>query len=199
VAEPVLALEILYENVKARFAAEAPLTAVVFGWREPPKQVNQGATRANRIAFVPGADLAMGDYASARSPGRNPRPLGTLVESCTVYCWAADLTDANNELAQWRAARLLHDGAYRACQLALRTKAIANLLEAKFSKPEWIRPNLERTFGAELRFVLSLGSMIPDTPFDETGDLDGPVRPGLGAYLDDEQDSTDIVIPEEES
>lgn len=190
-ADAVLALEVLYETVRARLAEEQPTTMVVFGWREPGKQVNQGVGQANRVCFVPGAELEGGKYAGARAPGRNPRPLGTLLELCTVRCWAFDGTDPNSELAQWRAARLLHDAVYRAIQLAMRTAEIANLTVGEaFGKPRWVRPNTERAFGAELEFTLTVESMIPDEAYEErTG-----VQATIGAFVGETQDSIENPI-----
>lgn len=161
----VLALELVYEDVKARFALEAPDVAVVFGWRSPPNQLTQGTGRANRIAFVPGEAEKAGSYVGARAPGRNPRPLRTFIETCTVYCWAFDGATkalANSDLAQWRAARLLHDAAIRAIELAMRKGSIANLSRVPFTSPRWVKPDGERGFGAELGFVLSLESAVTD-------------------------------------
>src|SRR5678815_4371222 len=168
-ADPTLALEVLYNDVVARFATEASDVKLVFGWRSPPNQLTQGIGRANRIAFVPGVDGKMGEYVGARAPGRDPRPLRTLLEQCTIYCWAFDGPDsatANNQLAQWRAARFLHDATIRAIELCLRKTSLANLPSSSSVKPysaaEWVLPDAERTFGAELRFVLTLESAITD-------------------------------------
>lgn len=161
----VLALELVFEDVAARFAAEAPEVLITFGWRAPPNQLRQGVGRANRIAFVPGEEEKAGSYLGARAPGRNPRPLRTFVETCTVFCWAFDGATkelANSDLAQWRAARLLHDAAIRAIELAMRKTSIANLSRVPFTSPRWIMPDGERGFGAELAFVLSLESTVTD-------------------------------------
>lgn len=190
-SEPVLALEVLYENVRARLGEEQPGTVVAFGWRERAKQVNQGTGRANRVIFEPGDAGKAGGYSGAKRPGRNPRPLGTLTETCTVYCWACDAESAeaaNQELAQWRAARMLHDAVYRAIQLALRTKAEANL-NVKFDAPEWVLTNVERPFGAEMKFRLTLDAMIPDEAYEERDD----VQYSEGAFLNEELDGTTVT------
>lgn len=84
----------------------------------------------------------------------------------------------------------------RAISLAARQKDTPSLLPVSemFTKAEWVLPNIERAFGAELKFVLTLPSTIPDSPFPETE----IVQPGIGAYLNDELDATDVVLPEEE-
>jgi hypothetical protein len=165
-ASRMLPLEAVFNAVKDRFAIEAPETLVVFGWKKPPQQLLQGTGRANRIAFDPGE--ALGEMVGARAPGRNPRPLRTLLEQCVIYCWAYDGPDsetANDEMAQWRAARNLLDATIRAIELSMRTVGTANLPDKgvkPYSKAEWVKPNTERSFGAELRFVLTLESAITD-------------------------------------
>jgi hypothetical protein len=113
-----LALEQLYDDVVARFAAEfAEPPAQSFGWREPAKRV-----KAPRISWVPGDDASgdIGALGPARSPGRDPRPLATVRELATVYLEAFDATAPENELAQYRSARLLYDAWFRAVYLAAR-------------------------------------------------------------------------------
>lgn len=172
----ILAVERVYEMVKERFAVEAPSVNVVFGWRKPAQQLTQSLTtgRANRIVFVPGDDESAGEYLDARYPGKLSRALRTMLETCTVYVWASDRSTAQtaaDPLAQWRACRLLLDATVRACDLALRE--LAGLHDQKpFSKAKWVLPNNEQPFGAELRFVLTLMSTVPD----ELPDLSGPTR-----------------------
>lgn len=151
-----LALSYLVANVEA----EIPTTAFAFGWREPTKQTNQGAGRANRILFVPGDDESgdMGKDAPARSPGRNPRPLATVLELFTVYVWAYDPTAPENELKQYEAARFLYDAFRRAMYRAARgTIAV--------EKQGWQTKSKERRFGAEIRVLCSVQAMIPDEPW----------------------------------
>lgn len=184
-----LALLLLYDDVAARFAAEAPTIQCSFGWREPTKQINQGAGGAARVVFEPGVERKAGKYTGARRPGRNPRPLRTMLESCTVRCWAFDASAPNDERAQYRAARLLHDATVRAIELSMRSKALANLNPEPFTDPKWVGDGVERQFGAELQFTLQLESIVPDTPYDERDQ----VQAGIGTFLNDEQDSTDLI------
>jgi len=72
----VLALEALFDAVKARFTAEGPVAANVFGWRQPA-QHPVGA----RIAWIPGDPAGNAGAAIApRGPGGNPRSLATYEE-----------------------------------------------------------------------------------------------------------------------
>ncbi len=57
---------------------------ISIGINQPARQNNQGANTANRIVFVPKG----GTYDAAMQPGRNPRPLHTLMENLDVYVWA---------------------------------------------------------------------------------------------------------------
>lgn len=164
-AADTLALEKLYLDIVARFTTEAPSVEILFGWREPAKQLNQGTGRANRVCIVPGIDGKAGSYDGAKRPGRNPRPLATFNESATVYVWAYDASGPNDELKQWKACRLLHDAVIRALELSTRSETGANV-QLEYSDPEWLGPT-ERRFGAELRFVLDVESMIPDSPYTE--------------------------------
>ena len=185
-----LALEQVFNDVRARFASESPGVSVVFGWREPTKQLNQGTGTANRIVFEPGRDKKAGTYTKPRRPGQNPRPLKTLVEFATVYVWAYDSDAPNDEMLQWKACRLLHDSVIRAVELSARG-ANANL-PVVYSDPEWLGPN-ERRHGAELRFTLQLESQIPDVPLTEVlagGEISHYINSDNAGP--DELDGTDI-------
>lgn len=197
---PVLALPVVFQNVVERFALEAANVKVVFGWKEPPKQVNQGIGRAARVCFVPGEGESMGSYVRARAPGRNPRSLATLLETCTVFCWAyngLNKATANDELAQYTAARLLHDAVVRAIELAMRKKQIANLSIAPFTKPRWVRPGADRALGCELAFVLTLECNIPD---EIPADLGGTEEPGSpNVEVSTVQPSFEVVIAKDDT
>jgi len=170
----ILAVERVFELVRERFAVEAPEVSVVFGWRKPGQQINQGNGRANRIVFVPGDDEAAGAWVGARQPGKLSRSLRTFLEPCTVYVWAFDGENAANaasSLAQWRACRLLLDATVRAIDLALR-QLVGIPDDQAYTKAKWLIPEGERQFGAECRFVLTLMANVPD----ELPDLSGPAR-----------------------
>jgi hypothetical protein len=162
----VLALPVLYEAVVARFAAESTVCAQSFGWLEQPRL----ATVTARITWMPG-DFGgnLGPIEAPKQPGRNPRPLATLAELCTVDVFAFDPSAPTVELAQYTATRLLFDAWYRAVYLAARgTFAVQS--------SEWVRPKSGRPHGACIRAILRLDSMIPDiahavAPLDSDIDL----------------------------
>lgn len=146
------ALPKLYADVVSRFALEGLNVPNVFGWREPAKKTVPG----NRIVWIPGDPNGdMGEILSARYPGRNPRPLATLYELFTVEITAIDAESAENELAQYLAARDLFDRWYRAVFLAAygTFRMVSN---------EWVTDKKERRAGAAIRVVASIEAMIPD-------------------------------------
>lgn len=172
----VLALPKLFEDVVATFAAAAgPATPVpqVFGWRERAKHpTGPNAGMARRIVWVPGDDSNgnVGELGSAREPGRLPRPLATLHELVTVYLEAADLSSpsaAENELAQYAAARTLFNTWYAAVYGAARgTFGIVGT--------SWVVTQNERRHGAALRVLLAIDAMVPDeTTAEAVTDLVG--------------------------
>jgi hypothetical protein len=164
-----LALPKLLDDVVERFAlegpwvvtpapaAEPPVVGVpvpnLFGWRSKAKQLVTGT----RIVWIPGDDASgnVGKLAPARHPGRNPRPLHTLHELCTVYIVANDATAAEDERKQYEATRLLYDAWLRAVY-----RAAHGTYEIVSSS--WVTDKLERRFGATLRVLISVEAMVPD-------------------------------------
>jgi len=181
----VLGLLVLFEDVQARLAAESPGVAVRFGWREAPQQINQGTGRANRVVFEPSG----GSYSTPKRLPQNPRSLRTLEESTTVYCWGVDTTELHSDLAQYRAARLLHDSVVRAVELSARSLDSANI-PVTYSNFAWIEPDRERKFGAECRFEISVGCAIPDSVFESQDDAQAE----MGIFLDETLDATDLIV-----
>ena len=147
----VLALEALFDAVSARFTAEGPTAANVFGWREPGKH-----PVGHRIAWVPGDPGGnAGSIRPARNPGGNPRALATFVELFTVEITANEPTTPENERAQYHAARMLRDAWHRAVYLAAHgTFAIRS--------ERWILDRIERQHGATYQIVCELEAMVPD-------------------------------------
>lgn len=177
----VLALPLLFDAVVARFAAESTVCVQSFGWLEQPRL----ATVTSRITWMPG-DVGgkLGAIESARQPGRNPRPLATVIELCTVDVFAFDPTQPTVELAQYTAARLLFDAWYRAVYLAARgTFALQST--------EWVRPKSGRPHGACIRAVLALDAMIPDVEY-ATASVDADID--LVVSLLDRDET--ITVPE---
>ena len=160
-----LAFEILYDGVKAKLAEDGNTCAVVFGQREVAKRINGGPGQANRVVFAPGDEKgAIGEYGEAtkaRLPSfqnrSTPRTLFTLGELFRVYCWAFDSSDPENELAQYRAARFLHDQVVRALYHAGHGTFI-------LTKPTIVPIGVERKFGCEIVINLTIIAKLPDDP-----------------------------------
>lgn len=152
-----LALEKLYADVVAQFAADGTTADQPFGWRPDVQQVI-----APRITWQPGdASGSLGKMAPPRNPGRNPRPLGTLLELFTCVISAQDPTDPEDELKQYKLTRLLYDAWYRAVYLnAYGTFSI--------ERSDWVRVGVitQRRFGTAIRVVGTIQSMIPDAVLD---------------------------------
>lgn len=158
-----LALEYLYgrivaetlERVPSVAPATAPPISCVFGWRQAVQQSNQGPAGAARVVVQPGdATGKMGSLDGAKIPGRNPPPLATLNELATLFLWAVDKSDTS-DLAQFRAARRLHD---LVVPIVIRNfrgrwKLVSN---------QWLRSDLERAYGAEMQLVIAVEAMVPD-------------------------------------
>jgi hypothetical protein len=184
-----LALEKLYDDVVARWAAEVAVGGTpvpnLFGWREPHRK----ETRGNRVIWVPGGeDGELGELEPPKQPGRNPRSLGTLGELFYVDILAADsATDANaeNERKQYRAVRLLFDAWWRAVYLAATVRV--TIVSSRY-----LTDHNQRRYGAGIRAVCSIEAMLPDLTLEEM-ELEGAT-----AIVDTEQlDNTETdTIPE---
>lgn len=162
----ILALPLLFEDVKTQLAADANTANVVFGWRERTKRLNQGPGAANRVVFEPGEDKGKaGEYTAPikdrRAWGtRSTRSLMTYRETCTVECWAYDPALPDDELAQYTAARMLHDFVVRAIYLS------PHVGHGSFEimDPTWIVDKKEIRFGAAIKFTLIVHAKIADDP-----------------------------------
>ena len=152
----VFAVTTLLAKMRDTFAENGVTAPIYFGWREPAKQVNQGPGRANRVVVVPGK----GKFMAARNPGRNPRPLHTVLEQLTFYCWGFDPSEPNDELLQYEAARYLLD--YTLESIYLNARGTYEL-----SDIEWVDNKTERRFGAECKFTMLLQAMVPDGEWPE--------------------------------
>jgi len=200
------ALRILFDEVKARFALEGPQANVVFGKREPPKQVNQGPGGAARVAFVPGDPSGKaGKYVGAKIArialgSRRTRSLGTWLETATVYVWGKDPDAPNDEARQYEAARLLHDYTVRAIYRSSVGHGAFTL-----SAPQWIRKDTERVNGAEIMFLLEFEAQVPDEAPPPGADTtvrtqaEGPAEIAVDTTVDPvvyETDATDHTPPQ---
>jgi hypothetical protein len=174
-----LALEALYNAVVARFTAEGSPVLHTFGWREPNRQTGAG----NRVVWRPGDDGGnAGELGPPRNPGRNPRPLATLREIVTIYIQGHDATSGKheNELAQWKATRLLYDAVVRAIYLA--AHGTYEILSTA-----WEIDKNERRYGATLVLILAIESMIPDAELT-------PAPVDVSAEIDDALDDVEETI-----
>lgn len=169
----VLALEVLYEAVVARFADEGPdNVSQPFGWRYPAQQ-HVGP----RIVWVPGNPYgAAGVSAPARNPGRVPRPLATYLENFYVIVSSQDESEPENERLQYRTTRILRDQWHRAVYLAAHGTF---LIESE----EWLTDKNERRFGTALLIVCTIEAAILDIlPGDVPTNAFAP--DGTGAEVD---------------
>lgn len=161
------ALTKLFDDVGARFVLEGLEVPNLFGWREPARKTTTG----KRIVWYPGDPQGeLGELASARYPGRNPRPLATLHELFTVEITTSDTATPENERAQYLAVRELFDAWFRAVHLAASGTF-------RIVSSEWVIDKKERRHGACIRVVASVEAMIPDVeitsaPVDTTADID---------------------------
>ena len=147
----ILALEALFDAVKARFTAEGPTAANVFGWRQPA-QLPVSA----RIAWIPGDPAGTAGAAIApRGPGGNPRSIATFEELFTVEISSNDPTAPEDERKQYHAVRMLRDAWHRAVYLAARGTF-------QIRSETWLIDRKERRHGAVLRIVVELQGMVPD-------------------------------------
>lgn len=149
----VLALEKLYDDVLALFAAEGTFNVEQpFGWRRPAEQ----SATAARIAWVPGDPSGnAGVVGPAKYPGRNPRSLATLKERFYVTISAWDPAEPENERLQYRITRLLRDGWHRAVYLVAHGTFT-------IESETWIQVRNERRLGSALRVVCTIEAMVPD-------------------------------------
>lgn len=146
-----LALEKLYADVKTQFLLDGTIADQPFGWRTTPQQAD-----VPRITWRPGDPSGqLGRMAPPRNPGRNPRPLGTLIELFTCVISAQDPGDPENEQAQYKATRLLFDAWYRAVYLS-------SFGTFTIERTDWLIEKTERRFGAAIQAVCTVQSMIPD-------------------------------------
>lgn len=147
-----LALPTLYDAVVSRFDTDGLDVPNLFGWREPQKN----KLTASRIVWVPGNPSGVvGRTGPARNPGRNPRPIATLLEQFHVVITASTKENKENERLQYQAARVLYDAWYRAAYKAAHgTFSVENVV--------WNTSKNERRKGAELIATCVIQAMIPD-------------------------------------
>lgn len=156
-ANGVLALEIMYDRIAARFTADSVACEFAFGWKAPPRQ---GRLPAAHIVITPGdpsGKLAK-SHTGARYPGQiDRRSVGGMWELFTAYISAHDPTAApDDERAAYRATRLLYDAWLRAFYLS----GFGNFT---IESDKWITTRKEGRFGASLEVVGGILAVIPDS------------------------------------
>lgn len=149
----ILALEKLYGDVTAAFAADLRNVPQPFGWRATAAQ----QPAPERIVWIPGDDENgdLGKIAPPKYPGRNPRPLATLGELFTCRISAHDPAAPTDEALQYRATRLLFDEWFRAIRRAAPG-------QFEILKAAWIIEKTQFRFGTAIRVLGAIQSMIPD-------------------------------------
>lgn len=153
------ALEDLYNDVVARFAAESYDVPNYFGFREWAQQL----TRTGRIVWTPGDESGgFGAIGAGKYPGGNPRRLATIGELFTVSISGVDPNDPENELAQYRATRTIVDAWIRAVYLAASGRY-------QLISTDWDRTKKERQYGMAVRIVGTINSYVYDSALDEVG------------------------------
>jgi hypothetical protein len=170
----VSALGYLHGQLQQALAADG--TAVHFGRREAARQIGQGQPTCNRVVIDPSSGQSAGKFAPAKYPGRNPRPVGGFVATATVYVWALDAADPNNELLQYEAVTALQARVYAAIHRALSSKVRqSRALHGWFemSDPQWVGDKVERVRGAEWSFTLAVHEDICDLPWGEAVNVTG--------------------------
>ena len=161
--------------------------SVVVGWKERPKQSNQGPGSANRIVIIPSDDSGKGGkLGPIRGPGpRDVRDaddnfLGTVRGLCswdqqyTVSVWAQDPTDSTNEELQIAATEELFQWAIRATVCT----GLAGDITLGGDTSWTVSP--EKQVGRELRFTFTLKQPIYDVPMEA-----GFARPIINKVFDD--------------
>ena len=154
------ALGELFDSVVAAFVDAGGTSSVVFGEREPPRQDNQGAD-SSRIVFVP----CDSDSVGALMPGQEGNA-GRLQAAATIYVWACNPDDPENERAQYDAT---HD-LFSALFVYLFRFRAGTITFGKVSRVKM----LERLNGAEWKFTITLRDDLPYEPYAQT---DGTLVP----------------------
>lgn len=176
-----LALEYAYEVLTDLFASRDDLTdvSIRFGWREPDKKID-GMVKP-KVTLVPGdTGGKVGKVASAKWPGDRQlsyqsRPIGTLHELLTIYCYAVDADNRESEIHQYAAVRNLWDDVYAALWRAFHGQFTVDDMA-------YTHESNERRFGAEIRTLITIQARLDDkfegytveTPTKAEGDASIP-------------------------
>jgi hypothetical protein len=136
-----------------------------FGANKRSQQINQGLARAARVVMQAGDPTGdMGTIGAGRQCGTfsNPRSLGTLSETFTLYVWAIDKTAPRDYLAQFIATRDLLNEVHAALYRYTRASGAGG--KPIFTKLKWVATaSPERLFGQEIEAIGAIESVLPDT------------------------------------
>lgn len=179
-----LALEHIFDTIKARFAVEVPACGLFFGWRAATEQISTFP----RIVFTPGQEGALGEFLPARDPGQNPRPLATLGELVTVEISAMDEAEPSSEIAQYRVTRFLMDDFFRALYHAARGTFV-------IVSGRWKHDKKQAGAGACIQLVIAMQAKLPDAVQTTTTT---PATAELEAELLDQTETLTAGGPQEE-
>lgn len=158
-ARPISALDKLFEDCRTAFGAAGRLEVLDWGRRALTKQTNQQAAsagRAGRVVFVPGDDTGKaGKLGPVRHPGQRPRSIARWDELAQVHVWGRDSISPNDERANYRVVWNLFELVMR----AIRESACGRV---EHSDPLWTIEPVERVFGAELTFSVTVHGRVSD-------------------------------------
>lgn len=174
-----LAIPTLYDRVAARFLAEGTNVPMAFGWNAASTQLRSDA----RIVWIPGDQSGnLGRIGAPKYPGQDQ--LRTLFELVTVEIVTADTTALDDERAQYRSARLLHDAFIRAVHLS----AVGTY---QITSDGWMSGDRNRRYGAGIRLVLEVQAPITDDALErESLLLDAAL---LAAYELDHEETISVT------
>lgn len=151
--------------------------AVLFGWREYSKQINQGPGGANRIVFLPGDGTdggADGEFSGPLNvgprdlilppavgvdapPGLRGRHLFDWRRHATISVWGADPARPQDDAASYEAVDRLVEDLLQGLQ-----GTIPGLY--KLGAPSWAKGQLDQLYGRELLLPLQLKATVFDIP-----------------------------------
>ncbi len=154
------ALDQLVIDMRAYFSARSRTEVIAWGRRALTKQTNQqaGTARAGRVVVVPGDDTGkLGKLLPAKDPGHNPRCIYTFAEMGEVHVWGHDPAAPDDELAHYRIAWALFERVLR----AIRSSQCGRI---ELSDPKITVTPVERVFGCELVFLVTVAARVLDEP-----------------------------------
>jgi len=156
------ALAQLFDDVVADLHIRQPLISQTFGWREPEKQLIQGA----RFDWVPGDPSGnVGEDLPARFVGKpHVKNLADLGEVFTIYVKGHDTLAPTSERAQYTLVMAL----YKTLRAALYRCAHGEILVTGL---EWNLDKKNLRLGCQIIVTCVLRSPVPDDTATEVSPL----------------------------